>query len=87
MQNVVTQNGFVSPLRPGHAIGLDALDFWSITETNHTHLKAGMTIAMHPSVMTGIGGDACGMGYTYLITENGFERFSQVDLAALGRNY
>ena len=83
MIEVVHQNGYISPLRPGHSIGLDALDFWSITESNNIILKAGMTIAVHPSIMTEVGGDACGMGYTYLITESGAERFSKVDLAAL----
>jgi Xaa-Pro aminopeptidase len=76
----VQENGFISPLRPGHAIGLDALDFWSITESNNIVLQPGMTLAVHPSIMTEIGGEACGMGYTYLITENGAERFSRVEL-------
>lgn len=79
--NTVRENGFISPYRPGHAIGLDALDFWSITESNDTVLKAGMTLAVHPSVMQEFGGDACGMGYTYLITDEGAERLSRLDLA------
>jgi Xaa-Pro aminopeptidase len=81
MINTVRDNGYISPLRPGHAIGLDALDFWSISEFNNTILKAGMTLAVHPSIMTEIGGDACGMGYTYLITDTAAERFSKVNLA------
>jgi len=28
-----------------------------------------------------IGGDACGMGYTYLITDTAAERLSKIDLA------
>ena len=79
--DTVRENGFISPLRPGHAIGLDALDFWSITESNAMILQAGMVLAMHPSIMTKIGGDACGMGYTYLITDKGAERFSKIELA------
>jgi Xaa-Pro aminopeptidase len=79
--NTVNENGFKSPYRPGHSIGLDALDFWSITESNETLLKSGMTLAIHPSVMQEMGGPACGMGYTYLITDTGAERFSKVDLA------
>jgi hypothetical protein len=31
--------------------------------------------------MQEIGGDACGMGYTYLITDKGAERLSKIDLA------
>jgi Xaa-Pro aminopeptidase len=81
--DAVEEDGFVSPLRPGHAIGLDALDFWSITETSPVILKAGMTIAIHPSIMKKIGGDACGLGYTYLITEKGPRRFSKVELGDL----
>ena len=79
----VAEDGFISPLRPGHAIGLDALDFWSITGSSPVVLRAGMTLAVHPSIMTELGGDACGMGYTYLITEDGSERLSRVDLSSL----
>jgi Xaa-Pro dipeptidase len=82
--DTVRENGYISPLRPGHAIGLDALDFWSITESNAMILQAGMTLAIHPSIMTKIGGDACGMGYTYLITDKGAERFSKIELAGDG---
>ena len=80
--NTVRENGFISPYRPGHSIGLDALDPWSITEDNQTVLEAGMVLAVHPSVMTEFGGDACGMGYTYLITGEGAEKLSKIDLAA-----
>jgi Xaa-Pro dipeptidase len=83
--DTVRENGYISPLRPGHAIGLDALDFWSITEFNTTKLEPGMTLAIHPSIMTKIGGDACGMGYTYLITDKGAERFSKIELAGDGK--
>jgi len=79
--NTVRENGFISPYRPGHSIGLDALDFWSITESNTLILQAGMIMAVHPSVMKEFGGDGCGMGYTYLITDNGAERLSKIDLA------
>jgi len=44
-------------------------------------LKPGMMLAIHPSVMLEMGGDACGMGYTYLITEAGAETLSRIDLA------
>ncbi|MBN1177290.1 MAG: aminopeptidase P family protein [Dehalococcoidales bacterium] len=79
--DTVKENGYISPLRPGHSIGLDALDFWSITESDNRILQPGMTLAVHPSIMTEMGGDACGMGYTYLITDTGAERFSRVELA------
>ena len=79
--NAVEERGFISPYRPGHSIGLDALDFWSITGDSDKVLKSGMVIAVHPSVMLEFGGDACGMGYTYLINEAGAERLSKIDLA------
>ena len=79
--NTVQERGFISPFRPGHSIGLDVLDFWSVTESNPLLLKAGMTIAIHPCVLKEMGGDGCGMGYTYLITETGAERLSKIDLA------
>lgn len=79
--HTIQENGFISPLRPGHSVGLDVLDFWSITESNDTVLKPGMVIAVHPCSMVKIGGDGIGMGYTYLITDTGAERLSKVDLA------
>lgn len=81
LMNTIQPSGFISPLRPGHSLGLDILDFWSFTESNHALLKAGMVVAMHPCVMVKMGGDGVGMGYSYLITENGFEKFSKIDLA------
>jgi Xaa-Pro aminopeptidase len=79
--NEVKKKGFISPYRPGHSIGLDALDFWSITDSNEIVLQPGMVLAVHPSVMKEVGGDACGMGYTYLITGTGAEKLSKIDLA------
>ena len=79
--NSIEDSGFISPLRPGHSLGLDILDFWSFTEFNKSELKAGMVVAVHPSCMVEIGGDGVGMGYTYLITDNGPVKLSKVDLA------
>jgi Xaa-Pro aminopeptidase len=81
LKDAIEEKGFISPFRPGHFIGLDVLEFFSITDTNETALQPGMTVAIHPSVLTEIGGDGCGMGYTYLITEGGAERLSKIDLA------
>jgi Xaa-Pro aminopeptidase len=78
----VQEKGFLSPLRPGHSLGLDILDFWSITADSDRILKPNMVIAIHPSVMVKVGGDGCGMGYTYIITDSGAERLSKIDLAA-----
>jgi Xaa-Pro aminopeptidase len=83
MLNKILEGGYVSPFRPGHAIGLDAIDFWSITDSNNTILKPGMTLALHPCVLQKAGGDGIGMGYTFLITETGAERLSRVDLFSL----
>ena len=79
--NTIQDNGFQSPLRPGHSIGLDILDFWSITDSDDRKLETGMVIAVHPCSMSKLGGDGVGMGYTYLITDSGVERFSKIDLA------
>ncbi len=81
MAHTIREKGFISPFRPGHFIGLEVLDFWSITESSDVVLKPGMTLAIHPSVLAEIGGDGCGMGYTYLITEDGAEKLSKIDLA------
>ncbi|HUJ70444.1 MAG TPA: M24 family metallopeptidase [Syntrophorhabdales bacterium] len=83
-QEVIMQNGFVSPLPAGHAIGLDAIDFWRIDESNGTILEAGMTIAFHPCVLAEMGGIGMGMGYTFLINAAGAENLSSLDLTDLG---
>jgi Xaa-Pro aminopeptidase len=79
---VIRKSEFVSPWRPGHAIGLDLIDFWSIGENNNTVLQPGMTIALHPNVMyePDVEGIGIGGGYTYLITTNGYEQFSKIDI-------
>jgi Xaa-Pro aminopeptidase len=79
--NTVQERGFISPFRPGHSIGLDVLDFWSVTESNPIVLQTGMTIAVHACVLKELGADGCGMGYTYLITDTGWEKFSAINLA------
>ena len=78
----IREKGFISPLRPGHSVGLDILDFWSITESNSLILKSGMLLAIHPCVMLKPFGEGVGMGYTYLITDKGAEKLSQIDLSA-----
>ncbi len=78
----VRDGGYRAPWRPGHAIGLDMIDFWSITDSNDTVLEPGMTLAVHPNVLQEpeIEGTGLGMGYTYLITKTGSERFSRVEI-------
>jgi Xaa-Pro aminopeptidase/Xaa-Pro dipeptidase len=79
--NTVRENGFISPLEVGHDLGLDVHGPMYINESCDTILESGMVIAIHASVMQEIGGDGCGMGYTYLITDDGAERLSKIDLA------
>jgi Xaa-Pro aminopeptidase/Xaa-Pro dipeptidase len=79
--NTVRENGFISPHEVGHDLGLDAHGSLYINESCDTILESGMVIAIHASVMREIGGDGCGMGYTYLITDDGAERLSKIDLA------
>jgi Xaa-Pro aminopeptidase len=77
----VRENGFISPYEVGHDLGLDVHGPMYINESCDTILESGMVIAIHASVMQEIGGDGCGMGYTYLITDEGAERLSKIDLA------
>jgi len=79
--NTVHENGFISPHEVGHDLGLDAHGSLTIDESNNTRLESGMILAIHASVLLEIGGDGCGMGYTYVITDNGAERLSKIDLA------
>jgi len=78
--SVIERNGFRSPYPIGHAIGLDAIDFWRVDGENDTVLKPCMTLALHPCVLSGLGGEGIGMGYTYLITDTAAEKLSSIDL-------
>jgi Xaa-Pro aminopeptidase/Xaa-Pro dipeptidase len=79
--NTVQKNGFISPYEVGHDLGLDVHGPLYINESCNTILESGMVIALHASVMKEIGSDGCGMGYTYLITNDGAERLSKINLA------
>jgi Xaa-Pro aminopeptidase len=79
--NTVHKNGFISPLEVGHDLGLDTHGPLYINESSDTIIQPGMVLALHASVMSEIGGDGCGMGYTYVITEKGAEKLSKIDLA------
>jgi Xaa-Pro aminopeptidase len=83
VNQIIQGDGYVAPWRPGHAIGLDLIDFWSISESNETVLEPGMTIALHPNVLIEpyVEGHGFTGGYTYLITNKGNERFSKVEFA------
>ena len=65
----------------GHALDLDLIYFWSITDTNATVLKPGMTLVIHPDMFEHDfkGEGPCG-GYTYVITGKGVENLSKVDI-------
>ncbi len=80
VMGVIEGKGLLAPFPPGHAIGLDAIDFWTINGANRTVLQPRMTLALHPCVLSEPGGEGIGMGYTYVITETGAERFSAIDL-------
>jgi Xaa-Pro aminopeptidase len=80
VSEAIAAHGYKSHLRLGHGIGLDALDIFSLSQDESTVLKPGMTLAFHPCVALGEGSEAIGMGYTYLITDIGCERFSRIEL-------
>jgi len=81
LMDTVHENGFISPLEAGHDLGLDAHGPITIDESDNRMLEPGMVLAIHACVMKEVAGDGCGMGYTYLITEDGAERLSKIDLA------
>jgi Xaa-Pro aminopeptidase len=83
IETVVRNHGCVSPWRHGHALGLDLIDFWSITDTNPVVLKPGMTLVVHPDIFEpGFEGIGPCAGYTYVITDKGVENLSEVDIFA-----
>jgi Xaa-Pro aminopeptidase len=59
------EHGYMSPLRAGHGIGLDALEFFSFSGTDDTELLPVMTVAFHPWVTIVAGGEGIGIGCTY----------------------
>lgn len=74
--------GFISPLESGHDLGLDAHETIYMDAESEVIIQPGMVLAVHACVMQSAVGDGVGMGYTYLITETGAERFSKIDLAS-----
>jgi Xaa-Pro aminopeptidase len=81
IETVVRNHGCFSPWRHGHALGLDLIDFWSITDTNPTVLKPGMTLVVHPDIFEpGFEGIGPCAGYTYVINNEGAENLSEVDI-------
>ena len=79
--NSVENSGFISPLEAGHDLGLDAHESITVEAVSPVVLQPGMVLAIHACVMEKVAGDGVGMGYTYLITEDGAERFSRINLA------
>jgi Xaa-Pro aminopeptidase len=77
--STISGYGYTCPLRLGHAIGLDVIDFFSISKDEGTKLVPGMVLAFHPCVMKETM-EGIGMGYTYVIRDDGFERLNKVDL-------
>jgi Xaa-Pro dipeptidase len=82
INDIINDNGYHAPWRPGHAIGLDLIDFWSVTDSNTTILEPGMTLALHPNVLLEpvVEGKGIGMGYTFLITDTRYERLSKIEI-------
>ena len=82
VNEAVEAGGYRAPWRPGHAIGLDLIDFWSVSDSNNIVLEPGMTMAIHPNVLMEpvTDGNGIGMGYTYLVTDKGYERLSKVEI-------
>jgi Xaa-Pro dipeptidase len=81
ISNVIRDAGYSSlGQRYGHGIGLDVVDFWSLTESETMELKPGMTLALHPGMLLEHEEDGMGMGYTYLITDTGSKRLNKVEI-------
>jgi len=82
MEGVIKKHGYAMLARAGHSLGLDLVDFFSVTESEDTELKTGMTLVLHPNVQLPDSreGDGIFMGYTYLITETGAEKLNKVNL-------
>ena len=76
----IHEAGYVAPWRCGHAIGLDVIDFWGVDGSNATALEAGMTLALHPGPLVESLAEGFAMGYTYLVTDGGYEKLNGADL-------
>jgi len=83
IEKVIHSEGYISPWRHGHGIGLDVIDFWSLSESSTMILKPGMILTLHPNLLLEpeSEGNGIAMGYTYLITDTGSERLNKVCMA------
>jgi Xaa-Pro aminopeptidase len=79
MDRVVRGKGYAMLARAGHALGLDLIDFFSVTDAEETVLRENMTLVLHPSVQAGgREDDGIFMGCTFLVTKTGGENLSKV---------
>lgn len=76
--SLISREGYVSPGRGGHGIGLDVIDFWALNEPSSMILESGMTLVLHPGIFAESGQGGIAMGYTYLITDTASEKLNKV---------
>lgn len=79
MRAEVERAGYTMPQRAGHGVGLDVDERPPLIPSNPTPLQAGMTVAVHPSVVIPEKGGVF-LGGTFLITPNGREKLFQTEL-------
>jgi Xaa-Pro aminopeptidase len=73
MKQPVKEAGYLLKPPLGHVCGVDLMEA-QVSQQNEMLLEAGMTIIIHPTVLTVDGKRSFFWGETYLVGPDGFER-------------
>jgi Xaa-Pro dipeptidase len=73
----VEDAGYRTGLWCGHGMGTDLGDGIDLSHDNSLQLKAGMTITLHPHVLSRDGSEGLLIGDTYVVTEGGGQNLSR----------
>jgi Xaa-Pro dipeptidase len=79
MRAVVEGAGYAMPQRAGHGVGLEVSEGPPLVPANQAPLRAGMVLAVHPSVLSP-GAVGVFLGGSYLITPDGHEKLYATEL-------
>jgi Xaa-Pro dipeptidase len=64
----------------GHSIGMTMIEFPKVGEGVETELREGMVLSLHPHAIAGSGEDCLYMQETWLVTSDGGEPLSNLDM-------
>ncbi|MBI4319412.1 MAG: aminopeptidase P family protein [Chloroflexi bacterium] len=77
-EDIIAADGFQVGIWSGHGIGLNVIEGLAIGQDDHTVLREGMTVALHPHVKAADGLHSAYLSETFGVSANGGVSFSTV---------